>query len=219
MSTPVLTHVDDSFLWTGSECLPHPNPVSQVRVASRLLARMTGMLSTRNCEVHSLAMCWRMVAASLLAGAHALALRSLALLARWGGLRPPQTPPWHRAFHSGAGGQQRSGVHAPCIVPSTATLMLLHGTSLATILDTVYYAPCEYSAASRPCMACCSSHTTPHGRCRVGTFACGARGPAQRNWNIREGRTLASIRKVECTVLTFSFPHSGRASEHAQSGS
>ncbi len=57
--------------------------VPQVRVACRLLARMTGMLSMRNCEVHSPAMCWRMVTASLHAGAHARAL---------GGSTPPDPP-------------------------------------------------------------------------------------------------------------------------------
>ena len=60
------------------------------------------------------------------AGAHVRALRSLAPLARWGGLRLPQTPPGHRAMKGAAHkhsipqasmlvAYQHSGVHAPCM--------------------------------------------------------------------------------------------------------
>ncbi len=146
---------------------------------------MTGMLTTRNCEVHSLAIRWCMVTPS-----------ALASLARWGG----RSPPGHRAKKIAV--HQHSGVHAPCTVPQRRNT---HAAAWHITCDHLGYGLGPMRALTRPGHAWHDA-APMHGRCRVGTFARGAHGVAQRKWNFREGCMLKHVHSRGGSALSSSVP-------------
>ena len=164
-----------------------------------------------------------------LAGAHARALRSLAPLARWGGLRPPQTLPGHRAMKGAAHehsipqasmlvAYQHSGVHPPCTAPQRRNT---HAAAWHITCDHHGLGPMR--ALTRPGHAWHDAAPMQRGMDVAGSAHSRAAHVAPRNatgisangacWST--GRPFA---RWKCTVLPRPFPHSGRASEHAQSG-
>ena len=152
------------------------------------------------------------------AGAHARALRSLAPLAR-----SSSAPTFHPAsIHAYSAlklvAYQHSGVHAPCTAPQRRNT---HAAAWHITCDHHGLGPMR--ALTRPGHAWHDAAPMQRGMDVAGSAHSRAAHVAPRNatgisangarWST--GRPFA---RWKCTVLPRPFPHSGRASEHAQSG-